>query len=35
MGEISVGDHELGFEVGMEYKLTEAQKEKRRKEVEK
>ena len=35
VGEISLGDDELGFEVGMENELTATQREKRLKEVEK
>ena len=35
MGEIPVGDDELGFEVGMGDKSTEVEREKRRRGVEK
>ena len=34
MGEISVGDDELGFQVGMANEATKAEKEKRKKNVE-
>jgi len=34
VGEISVGDAELGFQVGMENEPTKAEKEKRKKNVE-